>query len=310
MAKVLATGNTEQAARRHGHEVLAAEHVQHLAVHKPTEVVAHIDHHTLTTLVLGVEVDRQLAEAVRAHIEDVDVAQAATTGALHIGPAITHPLAIEQTRCGTGGDRAYDRDAASANRRRHRQAGAFADPVQQQAAQVHASTDAASLDGQQGVARLDCAFDVGRSQRSHFTHDQAPTRVLCRPIKAQPQVADARRGHRSKPLDGTAHAEVGGVEFAQHEVDDTPQFVRRARPLGKGLEPCAQNRPVQAVEGGVIEAAIDCRPGLVEDHLLFSVEADDHLATDLECFGTGALQGRDADASSVQEIKLFGARIE
>ena len=67
-----------------------------MAVEKAAEVVAHIDHHALATLVLGVEVDRELAQAVRAHVRDVDVAQPATTGAFHIGPAISHPLAIEQ----------------------------------------------------------------------------------------------------------------------------------------------------------------------------------------------------------------------
>ena len=48
-----------------------------------------------------------------------------------------------------------------------------------------------------------------------------------------------------------------GIKFAHHEVDDTPQFVRRSRALGKGLEPGAQRCPVLSVEGGVIEAAVE-----------------------------------------------------
>ncbi len=139
------------------------------------------------------------------------------------------------------------------------------------------------------------------AQRHHLPHNEALTRFVLRAIEAQAQPADVLRRHA-----GAGYSGMGGVQFADHQVDVATHLIRR---LGTGniWGPLVVDRiPVVAMERRIIEKAIQIVPGLFKGRILLRGEIHVKGRRHRDRFRRSSFQSEAAQLAGVEVDHLFG----
>ena len=268
-------------ARRHPQVRLPREDVDRVRVDEAAVVVADVDDDAVARVILGVEIDVQLIERGRAHVDHVHVAEPAAARLAARTRGCARPTARYSRLFSVAWfvGRTTTSRVAPPRRRSTREHDASIDRVGEQLVEIHAAVPPAA---RRRPSMTSPTVMLARERRRPERHD-VRRREAARPVSYVARDRSAGRAGRSPARRRRARdAEMRRVQVADHQAHHAPQLVRRRRRRGARAVDLARRFPVHAVERGIEEVVAQQRPRLAEHLQLLGREVDGELRGDVE----------------------------
>src|SRR6266496_3082418 len=156
------------------------------------------------------------------------------------------------------------------------QGDAFVDFVSEQFIEIRMRADRNAVNRNQIFAGLDIA-ERSRRQQDNFSNSQPALVFVLLPIKPKPQPSD-HGGLRVALRRGDTG--MRGIQLAQHQRNNSSQFVRRARPGSEWRIFVVDRPPIHAVKIWIEKIVANVGPDLPEYFQLFARKIDVHFGRD------------------------------
>ncbi len=187
-----------RAGRRFGHDArghaqvrLPGEHVDRVRVHEAAVVVSNVDHDAVELVILDVQIDVELVERRRAHVDHVDVAEPAAARLQHV-----LAIGLDPPRDTAGSSRSPGWSDGRPPRRgacpvvstlsTTRRSMLFA----RRSSRFVRARHRLPVDGHDRIAGGDAAGERRRTERHHAADAQAARRFVRSPIEAKAETAN------------------------------------------------------------------------------------------------------------------------